>query len=161
MNRLRTFSEHPTAFWFRHFALALAVLACLMTPFELIFAKHYTQATMLIPFGLVALSLLCIAAIAFDPSPLRLRLFQAVMLLLFVGSSLGVFFHLKGNLEVALEVDPTLRGLPLIWEVLTGAAPALAPGLLAQVGLLGLAYTYRHPVLLLHKSLRLTRPLIE
>jgi len=116
-----------------------------MTPVELIFAKHYTQSAMLIPFVLVTLALATILAVALKPTPLVLRLFQAVMALLFVGSAIGVYFHLRGNLIVARDIDPTLGGFNLIWGMLTGASPALAPGLLAQVGLLGLAYTYRHP----------------
>ena len=35
----------------------------------------------------------------------------------------------------------------LVWKALRGATPALAPGALAQLGLLGLLYTYRHPAL--------------
>lgn len=144
---MRTHPEHPTAFWLRHAALALAALAALMTPLELVLTKHYTQTAMLVPFALVGLVLLAIAAVLLRPSPPTLRLFQAVMGLLFIGSALGVFFHLRGNLEVALDIDPTLSGLGLFWRVLGGAAPALAPGLLAQVGLLGLLFTFRHPAL--------------
>lgn len=160
---MRTYPEHPTAFWLRHFALALAALASLMTPLELILVKHYTQSAMLIPFALVALALLAILAVVLKPTPLVIRLFRGVMGLLFVASAIGVFFHLRGNLSVARDIDPTLSGLSLIWGALTGAAPALAPGLLAQVGLLGLAYTFHHPNLAATKtpSFASTRPTLD
>jgi hypothetical protein len=63
---------------------------------------------------------------------------------LLVGA-LGVFLHLRGNVEFALERDPSLSGVRLLWKALRGASPALAPGALAQLGLLGLLYGYKHP----------------
>ena len=138
-------SEHPTAHRLRLLALALAALASFVTLLELVFSEHYTEILMLVPFALTALTLFAIILVAFWPSTRLLRLFQGAMAPLFVGSALGVFFHLRGNLEIAQEVSPDLGGLGVAWKVLTGAAPALAPGLLAFVGLLGLIYTYRHP----------------
>jgi hypothetical protein len=141
-------SEHPTTHRLRQFVLLLAALAALLTPLELIFAKHYGEPLMLIPFVLVALTLLAILAVVLWPNANVFRFFQIVMVLLFVGSALGVFFHLRGNLEVVQEVTPDLQGWNLLWKMLSGAAPALAPGLLAQVGLLGFLYTFKHPALL-------------
>jgi hypothetical protein len=40
-----------------------------------------------------------------------------------------------------------MKGLELFWEAMKGATPSLAPGVMAQLGLLGLACTYRHPLL--------------
>jgi hypothetical protein len=77
--------------------------------------------------------------------PRTLGAFRAVMLVCLVAGLAGFILHLKGNLEFALERDPELSGLALIWECLSGATPALAPGAMAQLGLLGLVYTYRHP----------------
>jgi hypothetical protein len=59
----------------------------------------------------------------------------------------GVYLHLLGNVEFALERDPSLSGANLMWKALRGATPALAPGALAQLGLLGLLYAYKHPAL--------------
>ncbi|MFB3131882.1 MAG: hypothetical protein ACE10K_05095, partial [Rhodothermales bacterium] len=50
--------------------------------------------------------------------------------------------------EFELEMYPTLKGLELFWESIKGATPALAPGTMIQLGLLGWAYTYRHPALI-------------
>jgi len=42
---------------------------------------------------------------------------------------------------------PSMAGLELLVESLTGAMPALAPGTMAQLGLLGLLVCFRHPAL--------------
>jgi hypothetical protein len=130
----------------RQGVLALAFLATLMVPLELLLIEHYEEPFMLIPFVLSGLALLAMSMVLIWPNKNVLRFFQVVMVLLIIGSLLGVFFHLSGNLEVVEEVHSDLRGLPMIWEVLSSAAPALAPGLLAQVGLMGLLYSYKHPV---------------
>jgi hypothetical protein len=64
-----------------------------------------------------------------------------------VAGAVGVYLHLDGNYEWALERNSSMRGGELAWEILSGATPALAPGALAQLGLLGLAFTFRHPAL--------------
>jgi hypothetical protein len=69
------------------------------------------------------------------------------MLVFLVIGGLGVILHFRGNIEFAQERYPTLGGVKLMWKALRGATPALAPGALAQLGLLGLLYTYGHPVL--------------
>jgi hypothetical protein len=40
-----------------------------------------------------------------------------------------------------------MKGMDLLSKAMTGAAPALAPGAMIQLGLLGLVYTFRHPAL--------------
>jgi hypothetical protein len=59
---------------------------------------------------------------------------------------LGIWFHYQGNVEFELEMYPTIGGVKLFWEAMKGATPALAPGTMIQLGLLGLLFTYRHPV---------------
>jgi hypothetical protein len=44
--------------------------------------------------------------------------------------------------EFELEMYPGLSGLELFREAMKGATPALAPGTMTILGLLGLAYTY-------------------
>ena len=87
------------------------------------------------------------AAVYFRPRRGVLKTFQMLMVLYLLIGLLGVYLHYRGNVEFALERYPTLGGLQLIWKALRGATPALAPGALAQLGLLGLLYTYRHPAL--------------
>jgi hypothetical protein len=48
--------------------------------------------------------------------------------------------------EFQLEVSPGLAGWELLRKALNAKAPpALAPGVMAQLGVLGLIYTFRHP----------------
>jgi hypothetical protein len=42
---------------------------------------------------------------------------------------------------------PSLGGVQLVRETLTGATPVLAPGSMTLLGLVGLAHTYGHPQL--------------
>jgi hypothetical protein len=60
---------------------------------------------------------------------------------------LGVGLHYDGNEEFELEMYPTMAGVELVQNTLTGATPVLAPGSMTLLGLDGLAHTYRHPSL--------------
>jgi hypothetical protein len=69
-------------------------------------------------------------------------------MVLFVASGVvGVVLHYQGNQAFELEMSPSRAGLSLITKTLTGATPVLAPGSMALLGLVGLAFTYRHPAL--------------
>ena len=69
------------------------------------------------------------------------------MVLCVVSGFLGVLLHYRGNVEFELEMYPDLSGWKLLKESMMGATPALAPGAMIQVGLVGLAWTFRHPAL--------------
>jgi hypothetical protein len=74
-----------------------------------------------------------------------MRVFQGTMLLLVFGGLVGCILHYQGNVEFELEMHPSLEGRELFWESITGATPSLAPGMMITLGLVGLAYGYRHP----------------
>ena len=40
----------------------------------------------------------------------------------------------------------SLVGMPLLYATLSGKIPLLAPGMLIEIGLLGLIYTFQHPL---------------
>jgi hypothetical protein len=70
------------------------------------------------------------------------------MLLVMLAGGVGILLHYQGNAEFQLDVNPDLAGWALFAKVLhSKAPPALAPGVMAQLGLLGLIYTFRHPAL--------------
>lgn len=114
---------------------------------ELALLRHADSLTQWIPHVTLFIGLLSTAIVYFRPRPATLKAFQLLMLTFLVVGILGVILHLKGNVEFAVERDPSLSGLRLMWKALRGATPALAPGALAQLGLLGLLYTYKHPAL--------------
>jgi hypothetical protein len=114
---------------------------------ELALLRHADSFTQWIPHVTLFIGLLSTAAVYFRPGPGTFRVFQIVMLIFLIVGILGVYLHFRGNVEFALERYPSLTGLKLVWKALRGATPALAPGALAQLGLLGLVFTYRHPAL--------------
>ena len=114
---------------------------------ELILLEHTESATQWIPLLSLTAGLVTGLAVALRASPATVRAFRVVMGVCVVAGLLGVWFHLQGNMEFERERDASLSGLKLLWESLRGATPALAPGALFQLGLLGLAYAYRHPAL--------------
>jgi len=131
----------------RQLVLALVFIGVVGLEIELALLRHADSFSQLIPHIVLLIGLLATILVYLRPSAGTLRAFQAIMWLFVVIGLLGLFFHFKGNLEFAMERDPSLSGFKLIWKVLRGATPALAPGALSQLGLLGLIYTYRHPVL--------------
>ncbi len=131
----------------RRLLLALVLLGALGLVPELLLLKHYESLTQLVPLALLLLTVVTAALAWRRPDPRTLTVFRTVMWLCVIAGVAGVVLHGKGNLEWALERDETLHGWPLIWKILRGATPLLAPGALAQLGLLGLVYTYRHPAL--------------
>ena len=131
----------------RQLLLAVVLIGIAGLEVELALLRHAESLTQWIPHIALLIGLLVTAAVYFRPRPKMLRSFQVLMILYLLIGVLGVYLHYRGNVEFALERDPTLSGLRLLWKALRGATPSLAPGALAQVGLLGLLYTYRHPAL--------------
>jgi hypothetical protein len=74
-----------------------------------------------------------------------IRGIQALMALFIISGVAGAALHYNANSEFELEMNPVLAGFELFRESLSGATPALAPGTMIELGLIGLAYTYRHP----------------
>lgn len=131
----------------RRLLLALLLLGTLGLAAELFLLEHTESALQWVPLGVLGGALAATLAVAARPARGTLRLFQAAMALCVAAGVLGLWLHYRGNAEFELERDPAARGLVLLWRSLRGATPALAPGALAQLGLLGLAFTYRHPAL--------------
>lgn len=131
----------------RTMVLALMLLGMVGLAAELLLLEHTESVWQWVPLVALACGFLLGAAAWVRPGPGVLRALQGVMAAFVAAGLLGVFLHYQGNAEFELESDPALRGFALLWESLHGATPALAPGALAQLGLLGLAFTYRHPAL--------------
>ena len=131
----------------RGILLALVQLGIAGLLAELFLLEHTESLAQWIPVVSLSVGLVSAAAVAIRPTRASLRLFQGIMAVFVVAGLVGLVLHLRGNVEFALERDGSLRGAALFWEALRGATPALAPGALFQLGLLGLAFTLRHPVL--------------
>jgi hypothetical protein len=125
------------------FALVIAGIIGLIA--ELLLLEHFESLTQWIPLAALIAGFISSMWLAFRPSPAAIRTFRLVMASFVVAGVAGLYFHYAGNVEFAIERDSALSGISLVWKALRGATPALAPAALAQLGLLGLAYTYAHP----------------
>jgi hypothetical protein len=139
--------SHSTLGIVRRLLLALVLAGILGYIVELLLVEHYESATQIAPLVVLGLGLLSGAAVARRATAASLRSFRAGMGLFVVAGLAGLVLHYRGNVEFELERDPSLGGLDLFGESLHGATPALAPGAMLQLGLLGLLVTYRHPAL--------------
>jgi hypothetical protein len=128
----------------RRLLLVILVIGMVGTAVELVLLDHYEDTGQLIPLTLLGLGLGAVSWQAATDRPWSLRALQIVMVL-FVGSGLlGVLMHYQANVEFQREVDPSVQGLALFRKVLQAKAPpALAPGVMVQLGLIGLVYTWR------------------
>jgi hypothetical protein len=131
----------------RQLLLALVLVGIIGLAVELALLRHAESFSQWIPHITLFIGLISTIAVYLRPGVRTFKAFRIVMMAFIAIGILGLFFHFKGNLEFALERDPSLTGLRLIWKALRGATPALAPGALAQLGLLGLVFTFRHPAL--------------
>ena len=129
----------------RTLLLAVLLLGVLGTLAELYLLEHYEELWQMAPLTLLAASIPLIVRCAVSPSPVAMRALRGLMLLFVTGGALGVYQHYAGNVEFELEMYPSRAGLELFWESLKGATPALAPASLSWLGLVGLAYSFRHP----------------
>jgi hypothetical protein len=114
---------------------------------ELYLLEHTESVQQWIPMVSLLAGLAAGLVVAARPTAGGLKAFRIVMAVFVAAGLLGLWFHLRGNMEFETERNSSLSGLALFWESLRGATPTLAPGAIFQLGLLGLAYTYRHPAL--------------
>jgi hypothetical protein len=131
----------------RQLLLALVFVGIVGLAIELALLRHAESFTQWIPHVTLFIGLVSTLAVCFRPGAGSLRVFRVVMVIFVVVGILGIFLHFRGNVEFALERYPSVTRARLIWKALRGATPALAPGALTQLGLLGLLFAYRHPVL--------------
>ena len=135
----------------RRLLLGLLAFGLVGTGIELLLIGHDEDVWQLIPLATIGLALVVTAVLARSRPPtggaaMTVRLFRAVMVLLILSGGVGVVLHYRANMEFKLEMDPSLSGLALFISVVRAKAPpAMAPGTLALLGLLGLAAAYRRP----------------
>ena len=130
----------------RRLLSALFLLGSAGLATELWFLKHYEDVWMILPLATIGLGLATFALRGTIGSPLTVQLFRAACGLMVVTGLLGAALHYQVGVEFQSDMDPTLSAGQLFWKVLRmKAPPMLAPGALAQLGLLGLVITYGLP----------------
>jgi hypothetical protein len=131
----------------RRFLLVIVIFLCLGTLVELLLEEHYKESLQLIPFGLCGTAILTVLAVLIRPQRNTILLLRIVMIIVVLGSLLGIYLHLDSNLQFELEIRPNATAGDVWLDALRGANPLLAPGILALGSMLALLATYFHPAL--------------
>jgi hypothetical protein len=113
---------------------------------ELLLLQHTGSVWELIPLVLIGLALVILTWHAITEHPASIRSVQGIMGLFLIAGVAGIALHYQSSMEFKLETNAALSGWPLFWSVMTAKTPpALAPGAMIQLGLLGFVYSYQHP----------------
>ena len=130
----------------RRLLLFILLIGLTGTLTELFLLNHIEDFWQLIPVVLIGAAYLALGWHAVRRSRGSIAAVQIVMLLFMASGALGMFLHYQANVAFQLEVEPELSGSNLLWKVLQAKTPpALSPGVMVQLGLIGFAYAYRHP----------------
>ena len=145
----RSYEEVRTVSLIRGMLLAIFILGSVGSGAELLLLNHVESLLQWIPLVLILLSFVVLGWHAVRRTPASTRAIQGAMVAFIAAGLAGFYFHYQGSAEFKLESNPSLAGWRLFWEAIRAKAPpALAPGVMIQLGLIGLAYTYRHPAFL-------------
>ena len=129
----------------RRILAAILLLGMTGTFAELLLLKHDEDAWQLIPLVLLGAGVVVLGWRMFTGSASSALVLRVLMVLFLAAGATGIYLHYAANVEFQRETDPTLGGRALLWSVLQAKVPpALAPGVMVQLALVGLAYTYRH-----------------
>jgi hypothetical protein len=130
----------------RRWVHVLLLIGFAGTGVELLLMSHYEDAWQWAPLVLIALALVTLFSLVVAPGSGILRVFRLLMVLCVGAGLLGVILHFNGAAEFQRELDPTVGAIGVAQKAMRAKAPpVLAPGLMAQLGLLGLIFSYRHP----------------
>ena len=130
----------------RRVVLLILLLGMIGTLVELVLLQHDEDVKQWIPLALLAFGIVSLVWLALRPSVTAVGVVRVLATCFILAGMVGVVLHLQASIEFQTEVDPSLSGWPL-WEkaLRAKAPPALAPGMMVQLGLLTLVYTFKHP----------------
>ena len=127
----------------RLWILGVLLLGLLGTVVELVLLSHYEQPVQLVPVVLIVLALIVLAWHVMGHSAASLRVLMGLMVLFVLAGFAGFVAHFHGSAEFQLDLEPSLSTWELLDKVMRAKAPPLlAPGMMMQLGLLGLAYVF-------------------
>jgi uncharacterized membrane protein len=127
----------------RRWILIILVLGLVGTVTELVLLEHYEQPLQFVPLVLIvaAVGVLWWEFRRHDLASRRAT--QIVMALFVLAGFVGFAAHFRGSAEYQLELNPDMSKWELLEKILRAKAPPLlAPGMMLQLGLLGLAYVF-------------------
>jgi hypothetical protein len=127
----------------RDWVLAILVLGLAGTVIELILLRHYEQPLQLVPVVLILASAAALGWHVMCRDSASLYAVMIIMALFVLAGFIGFLAHFYGSAEFQLDLDPSMSTWDLLVKVLRAKAPPLlAPGMMMQLGLLGLAYVF-------------------
>jgi len=128
----------------RRLLAAILLIGMSGTLVELLLLRHVEDTVQLVPIVLLGCGLIAVAWHARTRSAVSARTVRILMVLFVAAGFAGVYYHFAANVEFQKETDPSLAGRALVWKALEATVPpALAPGVMLQLGLIGVAYTYK------------------
>jgi len=140
-------AEDSVAQRLRRFLLGVVAAIFVGTVLELLLIGHYEDLLQWTPFIASGVGLILAGTIWFTPTEPKIWVFRWGMGIIALSSFVGMYLHFSGNLAFAREIHPSFTFWQSLWAAFTGSNPIMAPGILFLAGLLGIASTYKHPVL--------------
>jgi len=141
-NPLRPRSSDAIIGIVRRVLLLILLLAMIGILVELLLVEHFEDVWQFVPLCLLGLGLATLAWHAWAPSRASRRVLEVLMVAFMLAGFLGFYFHYRGNAEFELEENPNIPRWELFREAMMGGTPALAPGIMIQIGLIGLLYAF-------------------
>ena len=138
-------SPKSTLSLIRQALLLILLFGVVGTEAELLLLNHTDGFWQLIPVALNAITLVAIGWYALARSAASIRAIQCIMVVCLISGGVGVVHHFNANVRDAAESNPGLTRREVYLEATEGTTPALAPGTMVQLALIGLAFSYRHP----------------
>ena len=127
----------------RRWVLGVLALGLAGTVTELVLLEHYEQPMQFVPLVLIVAAVAAIAWQVMRNDAASLRALEIIMALFVLAGFAGVAAHFHGSAEFQLDLNPSMTAWELVEKVMRAKAPPLlAPGMMLQMGLLGLAYVY-------------------
>jgi hypothetical protein len=127
--------------------LGIFLLGVIGTAVELLLLEHIEDPWQWVPLVLIGSSLIVLGWHGLARSRAAVRLFQGLMALFVAGGVAGLVLHYRANVEFEREMHPDGSAWELFQGAMMGATPALAPGTMMLLGLLGVVWSHRHPAL--------------
>jgi hypothetical protein len=130
----------------RRWILLVFVLGLAGTIVELLLLEHYEEPLQYVPLVLIAAGFAGVVWLMVRYDAASLRAFEILMVLFVLAAFVGFAAHFAGSAEYQLELDPDMSTWDMLEKILHAKAPPLlAPGMMLQLGLLGLGYVYTDP----------------
>jgi uncharacterized membrane protein len=127
----------------RLWIIGVLVLGLVGTVVELLLLEHYEEPLQFVPLVLIAAAVGVLVWHAMRRDAASLNALHVVMALFVLASFIGFAAHFSGSAEFQLEQNPEISTWELVEKVIHAKAPPLlAPGMMMQLGLLGLGYVY-------------------